>query len=98
MLTTLQLVAEGAAFRLPHDCEFGMAVRASELWGKALGAVLQQVQSRLAAAHSCHMRHVTAHSCDCSTTGLPAGSCGVSCLQATCRYQPLVSARSTLVT
>ena len=52
VLATLQLVVEGAAFRLPHDCEFGLAVRASELWGKALGAVVKQV-STLPDAHAC---------------------------------------------
>ena len=49
-LATLQLVLTQGTFQLPHDCEFGAAVRAAELWGRAFGLVLTQVSLGTAAA------------------------------------------------
>lgn len=43
VLATLQLVLTQGTFQLPYDCEFGTAVRAAELWGKAFGIALKQV-------------------------------------------------------
>ena len=52
-LATLQLVLSQGTFCLPCDCEFGAAVRAAELWGRAFGLVLKRVRRRLCCGLGC---------------------------------------------